>query len=157
MKSKLLLFMLLGIGIFAKAENVPNSLIVWAKNGTKVAYALTEKPTVTFTKTDMVITANGVVVNYALENMARFTYEGSGMSAITNLQTDEQAVRLDGEYLLFPSLQPNSAVSVYAPNGVVVFQKTIRQSGEYALPLSSLNAGVYVVNVNGLTYKIVKR
>ena len=157
MKSKLLLSLLFGFSIFAKAESNPTNLVVWAKNGTKVAYALAEKPKVTFTETDLVITAKGVEVNYSLENMARFTYESNDESAITNLQTDESSFKLNGESLLFPALKANSTVSVYSFNGTLVFKKTICQNGEYAFPLSNLNAGVYMVNVNGLTYKIMKR
>lgn len=146
-----------GFSIFAKAENNPTNLVVWAKDGTKVAYALAEKPKVTFTETDLVITAKGIEVNYSLENMARFTYESNDESAIFNLQTDESLFKLTGESLLFPALKANSTVAVYSLNGALVFKKTIRQNGEYAFPLSNLNAGVYMINVNGLTYKIVKR
>lgn len=157
MKSKLLLSMLLGLSIFAKAENNPSNLVVWAKDGTKVAYALAEKPKVTFTETDLVITAKGVEVNYSLENMSRFTYESNDVSAIINLQTDETPFKLTSGSLLFPALKANSIVSVYSLNGTLVFKKTVRQNGEYAFPLSNLNAGIYMVNVNGLTYKVVKR
>ena len=158
MKSKLLLSLLFGFSIFAKAESNPTNLVVWAKDGTKVAYALTEKPKVTFTETDLVITAKGVEVNYSLENMARFTYEEDNTTtAITNLQTGESPFKLNGESLLFPALKANSTVAVYSLNGTLVFKKTVRQNGEYAFPLSNLNAGVYIVNVKGLSYKIIKR
>lgn len=157
MRAKLFLLIMLGFSLFAKAENNPTNLVVWAKDGMKVAYALAEKPKVTFTETDLVITAKGIEVNYSLENMARFTYESNDETAITNLQTDESPFKLTGESLLFPALKANSTVSVYSLNGTLVFKKTICQNGEYFFPLSKLNAGVYMVNVNGLTYKIVKR
>lgn len=157
MKKELLLSLMLFFSLFAKAEEPATHLVVWAKDGTKVAYALAEKPKVTFTETDLVITANGVEVNYTLEKMARFIYENNTSVAITNLQTDESLFKLDGESLLFPALKANSTVSVYSLNGTIVFKKTVRKNGEYAFPLSNLNAGVYMVNVNGLTYKIVKK
>lgn len=157
MKAKLLLVLLSFFCLSAMADEPKTQLVVWAKDGTKVAYALVEKPKVTFTETDLVITAKGVEVNYSLENMARFTYESNDESAIINLQTDESPFKLTGESLLFPALKANSTVSVYALNGTLVFKKTVRQDGEYAFPLSNLNAGIYMVNVNGLTYKIVKR
>ena len=157
MKQKLLLVLLSCFSLSAMADEPKTQLVVWAKDGTQVAYALAEKPKVTITETDLVITANGVEVNYTLENMARFTYEDNTSTSITNLQTDESTFKLDGESLLFPALNANSTVSVYSLNGTLVFKKTVRQNGEYAFPLSNLNAGVYMVNVNGLTYKIVKR
>jgi len=39
----------------------------------------------------------------------------------------------------------------------LVFTKTVSTNGEYAFPLSNLSQGVYVVNVNGVTYKILKK
>lgn len=157
MKQKLMLVLLSCFCLSAMADEPKTQLVVWAKDGTQVAYALAEKPKVTFTETDLVITANGVEVNYTLENMARFTYEDNTSTAITNLQTDESTFKLDGESLLFPALKANSTVSVYSLNGMLVFKKTVRQNGEYAFPLSNLNAGVYMIIVNGLTYKIAKR
>lgn len=157
MKSKLLITFLLSFSLTTKAEDNPTNLVVWAKDGTKVAYALAEKPKITFTETDLIITAKGVEVSYALGNMARFTYESNDGTSIVNLQSDESPFKLSGESLLFPALKVNTTVSIYTPNGTLVFKKTVRQDGEYAFPLSNLNAGVYIVNVNGLTYKIVKR
>lgn len=157
MKSIVLQFLLFCFCLIAKAENDPTTLVIWAKDGTKVAYALAEKPKVTFTTTDLVITSNGIEVNYSLKNTARFTYGSNEQSRIWNLQTDEQVFRLEGESLLFPALKANSTVSIYSLNGSLVFKKAIHQDGEYAFPLSSLNAGVYMVNANGLTYKIVKK
>lgn len=157
MRKKLLLMSLLYFCLPAMAEEVKTHLVIWAKDGTQVAYALADQPKITFTETDLVIISNGVEVNYTLENMARFTYESNDNTAITNLQTNEYPFKLDGEALLFPTLKANTTVSVYALNGTLVFKKTVRQDGEYALPLSDLNVGVYMINVNGLTYKIVKR
>lgn len=139
------------------AQEKETQLIVWAKDGTKVAYFLSEKPKITFTETDLVITANDIKVNYALENMVRFTYESNDNTAIRNIESDEVLIKLDGESLLFPDLKANSSIAIYALNGTLVMKKTIRQNGEYAFPISNLNAGVYMVHVNGLTYKIVKR
>lgn len=139
------------------AQESQTQLVVCAKDGTKVAYILSDEPKITFTESDLVITVNGVEVNYSLEKMARFTYESSDNTVITNLETDEALFKLEGELLLFLALESNSTIAIYTLNGALVMKKTIQQSGEYAFPLSSLDAGVYVVNVNDLTYKIVKR
>lgn len=157
MKAKLLVLLLSFTCLSAMADEPKTQLVVWAKDGTKVAYALAEKPKVTFTETDLVIKAKGVEVNYSLENMVCFTYESNENTAIRNLKTDEVSFKLDGESLLFPSLSASSTVSLYSLNGTLVFNKTVQTAGEYSFPLSGLNAGVYVVSINSLTYKIVKR
>ena len=154
---KLLSIILMLLPLLASAQEPKSFLVVWSKDGTKVAYALTEKPKITFTETDLVITAEGVDVNYPLENMSRFTYEANDDTAIRDLKTDDVSFKLDGESLLFLDLSPNSTVSLNALNGNVIISKTVQTAGEYAFPLSNLNAGVYLVTVNGLTYKIVKK
>lgn len=158
MKQVFIFTILLLSFVSAMAEKPKTFLIVWAKNGIKVAYALVEKPRVTFTETDLVINTNsGEVIKYSLENMARFTYEDNSIAGIKNLQTGELPFEVNDESLIFPTLKENSIVSICSLNGTLVFKKTINQEGEYAFPLSILNTGVYVVTVNGLTYKIMKK
>ena len=134
------------------------SLVVWAKDGSKVAFALSKKPKITFSEADLQITGQDIDVSYALDNMVRFTYEiVNDETAIKDIQTEKVNFKLTGESLLFPELKANSTVSIYSLNGTLVFSKIIRVAGEYSFPLSDLNVGVYLVSVNGLTYKIVKR
>lgn len=158
MKQVFIFTILLSSFVSVMAEKPKTFLVVWAKDGTKVAYALEEKPKVTFTETDMEIkTNNGDVINYGLDNMARFTYEDNSIVGIMNLQTGELPFEVNGESLIFPMLKENSVVSIYLLNGTLVFKKKISQEAEYAFPLSNLTTGVYMVTVNGLTYKIVKK
>ena len=83
--------------------------------------------------------------------------EATEIKGVADLQTEASPFKFDGSVLFFPALKANSTVSVYTLNGTLVFKKTVHQNGEYAFPLSNLNAGIYMVNVNGLTYKIVKK
>lgn len=155
-KLYLILFLLcLCLSVMAEGENT--NLVVWSKDGHKVAYALSETPKLTFTETDLVIETSKVTVNYNLENLARFTYEGGEEEAIRSLETGDNTFRFDGDMLLFPSLAAGSNVSIHSLSGAQIINKTIQTAGEYSFPLSHLDAGVYVVVVNGLTYKILKK
>jgi hypothetical protein len=46
---------------------------------------------------------------------------------------------------------------IHSLNGTLVFSRTVQQAGKYSFPLSHLDKGVYVVSVDGLTFKIVKK
>lgn len=141
----------------AFAEEAKTQLIVWAKNETKVAYALDKKPQINFTDTTLIISVEDVEVSYPLDEMLRFTYGEAPETGILDLQTEESQFYFDGTYLLFPSLSAGTKVSLYTLGGALVFTKTVSTNGEYAFPLSNLSQGVYVVNVNGVTYKILKK
>lgn len=157
MKKILLLSFYIFVSMIAKAEDIPTNLVVWAKDGSKVAYALADEPKVTFTETDFVISSKGIEVNYAIDKMARFTYETNEQTAIRNIKTGEITFGPDDESLMFPSLKANSTLTIYSANGNIVFKKMVTEEGEYALPLFILSIGIYIVDVNGLTYKIMKK
>ena len=138
-------------------SNNETNLVVWAKDGSKVAFALSKRPKVSFTGTDLIITGKDIEVNYALDKMSRFTYEIVDATVVKDIKTEKAFFQVLGDALLFPALKANSTVSVYSLNGILVFKEIVRTDGDYSFPLSSLNVGVYLVTVNGITYKIVKR
>lgn len=155
MKKGILIFFALCLGLVVKAEM---QLVVWAKDGSKVAFALSEEPKVTFNENSLMINSNTVSVSYNLQDMAKFTYEDSEGQGIKNLENDKSSsFKFDGEMLLFPSLKAGSSVFIHSLNGSLVFSRIIETAGEYSFPLSQLGAGVYMVTVDGLTYKIVKK
>ena len=76
---------------------------------------------------------------------------------IKSIYTDKIMGKYDGENLFFPSLKSNSIVSIYTIRGVIILKKIIQEDGEYVFSLSSLKEGIYLVNVNGITFKIEKK
>ena len=135
------------------------NLIMWAKDGSKIAtYALVERPKVTFNENRFGVECKGVEIEYyELGELARFTYEKDSETAVRNVLMDNPTFKMNRESILFSSLKDNSTISIYSINGSLVLRKTLQQAGEYTLPISKLTAGVYMINVDGSTYKIVKK
>lgn len=156
MKRKALLLLWPLLGISAMAEDRISQLAIWSKDGTKVAYALEEKPRLMFTESHLWVDAKKTKIAYRLDSLSHFTYESIGTTGLTSLNAGE-TIDFKNGILLFPALSANSTVSIYALNGTPVFKKTVSTAGEYAFSLSSLGVGVYLVKVNGTTYKIMKK
>lgn len=135
------------------------NLIMWAKDGSKIAtYALVERPKVTFNENRFAVECTGVEIEYyELEELARFTYEKDSETAVRNVLKDGPTFKMNRESILFTSLKEHSTISIYSIDGGLVLRKTLQQTGEYTLPISNLTAGVYMINVNGSTFKIVKK
>ena len=135
-----------------------NHLVVTAKDGTQVAFALQEKPIVTFLDDNLRIQSQMTDVYYSLENMATFTYEKRDMSsAVMDLQSDALFHMQGEDYIVFPALNENTYIALHTVTGAVLFAQTIRQAGEYGFSLSQLMPAIYILTVNDVTYKIVKR
>ena len=146
---------------FVNIEEEPPSnynLVLWGKNGEKIAtYALTNKPKIVFAQSEITITSNNIDIKHQnLSDFSKFTYEDNTEDGIFNLLTEDKYL-FDGESLQFPSLKANSVINVYSLNGTCVINKTTQQSGTYAIPISHLQSGVYIIKVNGLTFKILKK
>lgn len=141
------------IGIMAD----DTSLVVWTRTGTIVGYALDKKPVITFTDSEMKISGEGIDAVYELNNFLRYTYEEGNFSGLKDIRLEGSLAKIDGESIFFPSVKANSTVGIFTLDGVQIFKKTVHEDGKYAFPLSALRAGIYLVNVNGLTFKIVKK
>ena len=144
------------VSFTAVAAKSTMHLAVCTKDGSKVLYALEEKPKITFTDTELVITTKSVEIAYALSDMNLLTYENGETTGITNLH-DNADFKLDGNAIVFSKLKAKDIVSLYSINGTLVFKKTVTVDGEYAVSLNDIETGVYVVSVNGLTYKFMKK
>jgi len=155
--------MLLVVGVAfafnASAESGKWVLQLWDHTGQICGtYDLTIQPNVTFTDDQVVVTTDVAdVFYYSLPNMWKFTYQWTPGSGLNNIAADNTMMKYDGSSIVFPALEAGSKISVYAANGMLVMDKTVGTAGEYAFPLNSLSQGVYMVNVNGKTYKIVKK
>lgn len=134
-----------------------SNLTLWRKNAEKVVFALHMNPQITFNKTEMIVSTDGVELNYPLDDLSHFTFENVPETSIVDIKTDDNIFKMDEESVLFPNLKANSSVSVYSLNGVLIFKQITSQNGEYTIPFSNLEHGVYIVKVNGLTYKIIKK
>lgn len=152
----LLALLLLPLPMFA-ADDAAQQLVITSKDGKTVIYAFNEEPKVSFTDTELVVTSKDATVSYPLSSMALITYKLGAATGITNIATDETTFRMDGSALVFPSLAAGSKVTVSTTAGAVVLSKKISTAGKYSFPLSELANGVYMVSVNGQTYKIVKK
>lgn len=159
MRTRLIFLILLSISFASLKANDKCALCisVHSKDGSNVLYALEEKPKITFTDVDLIITTKGAEFSYPLKDMARLTYKNKEVTDIKKLYDDKASFTLDGESIIFPCLKAKDIVSLCAINGTLIFKKFISTDGEYAFSLSDMKSGVYIVSINELTYKIAKR
>lgn len=138
------------------SEDAITHLYVWTKDHNKVAYALSDNPKVTFSESCLEIESKGVVVNFPLENLDQITYVPE-ITGLKELSSEKEVMKIDEESLIFPDLHANSVFSLYKCDGSLIFNKVIPNEGKYIYHLSNLTHGVYIVKVNGTTYKFLKR
>ena len=133
-------------------------LTIYAKDGTKVSYTLKKQPSVRFTATEIIVASEETTIIYTTDKVGKFVYESfEEHLGLVNLSNNEKIFRITDDAIVFPHLNKDSQVEMYTPEGKIVFHKNIPLAGEYMFPLTNVAKGVYLVKVNGLIYKVIRK
>ena len=134
-----------------------NDLVVWTRDGAKTVFELRQDPSVTFEEGGLVVRSNGMEANFSISDLLRWTYQQRTVSGISEVGADRTHPFMDGEQLVISQLKEGATVRVFAADGRQVMEKTMKRDGACRISLTRLQTGVYVVQVNTLTYKILKK
>lgn len=97
------------------------------------------------------VDGKGTKVEVPRTEVVRFTFLERDASAIDEVGV-AAAPQFGGDCIVFTSLPAGSVVSVVNAAGRTVFSKKVQ--GDYTLSLGQFSSGVYMVTVNGVTYKV---
>lgn len=112
-----------------------NGVTVENKNGEKTTFLFSQKPEITMTMSDIVITMGATEIHYPIASVKRFT-----LTDATGIET--------------PTVHnnPGDVTFVYTANGELVG----RYSAEY-FTSEQLSNGIYIIKTNKSTYKLIKK
>lgn len=140
------------------AQGATKRLVLWQKSGEKVYFDLNDMPETTFENGMLVIRTNNASVQYHLENILRYTFEGTGNTGI-NLLPSERSISIskDGDEVTMRNLSEGTTVTIYAVNGTLLEQRTVSDHSPLTLSVAQRPAGVYIVKAGSETIKLMKR
>ena len=133
----------------------PMMLVITAKDGTQSRYVLRTKPRVTVEKPYLIVEADGAMISFDLDELQDMRYELAPTPTDIDNVVGDTPDASPRESILFGNLPADCQLSVYNLDGKLLFS---RQTGEgsLTLPLDRLDSGIYIVKLNGNTYKIQK-
>lgn len=132
-------------------------LIVWHSNGTITKFALDDEPVTTYSNGNLTITTNSTTLSLPLEEVKRYTYQINTSTAISNALKTIQKVKLDGDKIMFSQLTKDTDIKVYSTSGLLVDTVHAKAGQTTSVSLNSLPQGAYIVKLNGVTYKFLKK
>src|SRR5574344_434629 len=147
------LLLLCTVFISVHSENVA-SLVITHSAGTTTSYQLFTKPRVTFVGDSVKMTSATVTAEYPASDVFRFNY--TMPTAIENISADSR-MKSDGEYLIFSGKLKADQVKLYTTDGKEAPADFTETQNGIRLRLSTLQRGVYMININGRTTKFMKR
>ena len=140
---KRLLLSLLAL-VAAAAPRAETALIVHQKSGGTVEFAFSEKPVVTYSGGNLVISVrNGAAsVSYPLSNMQKFTF-----GEVNDME----------DRITAPADQKPQPTYIYNVGGVLMRTLQPSEDGSTSASLDGLPAGTYIIKNGKTTYKTIKR
>lgn len=134
-----------------------SGLLLWQKDGTKIGYAFTEKPVITYFGTDLVITTTHAAVHYPLALLSRLTLELDvlpvGIAAPTvrevRFSITPSGIEIVGE-------ESGTSFRLFNMEGRVCAHGQTDAEGRAFISLTSLTPGIYIINTHSSHFKILK-
>ena len=138
MKKRILSFLLLCMAaVGVSAESTASTLNINQKSGGTVSYAFSEKPVVTMSGNNVVITTTSTSVEYPISNLQDITFTAS----------------TDGIVEVLTAPKADGPTYIYNTAGVLL--KTIPAGQTFNFECA--DKGMYIIKNNNTTYKIIKK
>lgn len=139
--------------------------VAWLKDGSRYAYALEEHPVISYSDGDLLLDTHTQRVVYSADEVHKFTFSLSDIScegeippatAVTSLKYQQQ-FRLQQGDMYFCGCRAGSYISIYTLDGKLLQTVVADANGNAHIVTGTYPAGVYVIQTETITHKIIKR
>ena len=153
---RLLLLLLSALAIMPIAAQ--NILTIHQKDGQQFSFGFSEKPVITYTENEMVLTTTRTTVKYPLSSIAKLTFPDTGTGVEeTAADTDEAKISLDSYTVRISGAKSGQNVFVTDASGKTLSTYETDQDGSVTFSIADLPQGIYIIKSESLTCKILKQ
>ena len=151
----LFVFLLAGTFCYSYSEN-PVRLVLWHSDGSQTRVELYTRPQVKISTDSVWVTSPVATLKYACSDVLRFTYENVP-TGISSVQQKAKDFQVSNGRIYFSGKAKSSQVHLYSIDGKEQpINVTVTDEG-LCMPLSQVQSGTYLLNVNGKTCKFEKK
>lgn len=138
-----------------------NVLRIHLKNGLLVDLAFKLQPVLTFTDNDVVLTvADGKQVTYPLASLTKFSFVMTDLTEVEEIIEEEVrkvSCYFDEYTVNITGAQADMVVRLISSDGRQINAFKTDKEGSVSFSIAELPAGVYIINSEDITFKILKK
>ena len=153
------LFILLLLWLTAAGAWAQNTIVVCQNDGTMARFAFTEKPVVTYSAGELVMTTNKTSVQYPINRLLKIYFDVAevpdGIDVEVTQPEDVQFAFRDGA-LVVSGGEAGAIVNLYRLDGVSAGQFRLDGNGTVTIPTGTLSKGLYIVKTKQVSFKFRK-
>lgn len=155
MKRIALSFLMAVVALSSLAEDI-NAMMLHLASGKQVICLLDEKPIVTFSGDELVLTTHMNKVSYQSSDVLKFTYLYYDPTVINQVGAPQSMFSFNGNALSVKGVEPGSQIAVYSVDGILVSSATASKNGAASIVLPEQSGKVYVIKTSVANFKITK-
>lgn len=155
MKRIALSFLMAVVALSSWAEDI-NAMMLHLASGKQVICLLDEKPIVTFSGDELVLTTHMNKVSYQSSDVLKFTYLYVDAVSVNQVGAQQSMFSFRGNTLSVTGVESVSQIAVYSVDGMLVASGTADRNGAASIVLPEQPGMVYVVKTSIANFKITK-
>lgn len=157
MKKQIILLLAMWLGASTVWASDVVSVVFYQKDGTKVAYALADRPSFRFTGKSRFVSlrSKSERLTISVSRLNKFVFSETP-TAILPVSLKQGNIKNEAGVLTLAGFKSGTQVRVCDTSGAVVISSTINSDGATVLSLSALPKGVYIVSAGNTTLKVCK-
>ena len=148
---KIALSLLIALSCISAKAADGKSLFVSFNDGSKIEFALSTLPEVTFGNDKMTVKSTATTASYELWKVSTFTY-----GTTTGIkQVENNKFAFEGDRIIVDGT--NNKVSAFALDGKNIKLSPITAGDKTIINLSELTHGVYIIKINNKSIKVARQ
>lgn len=135
-----------------------NTLTIHQKNGEQLSFGFEDKPVIKFTDNEIVLTSAKTELRFQFANVVKLTFDDID-DAVIGIKADgtKASITLDEYTVSIQGAMADVTVQLIASDGKLLQSYKIGQDGAVTFSIADLPDGTYIINIESLTVKILKR
>lgn len=147
-------FVVLLFTLFVRQHASAQTLVLHHRDGTITDIQLYTEPSVKFSEEKIIVTSPVLNMEYPVHDILRFTYKDRD-TGILSPKIDQCFTR-EQDRLVFHNVKSMSDINIFTPRGVRQQVDFTQLGTDIMLFLSDIPSGIYLISVNGKSFKITK-
>ena len=149
---KIALSLLIALSCISAKAADGKSLFVSFNDGSKIEFALSTLPEVTFGNDKMTVKSTATTVSYELWKVSTFTYGTT--TGIKQVETNNKFA-FEGDRIIVDGT--NNKISTFALDGKAIKLSPTTAEGKTIINLNALTHDVYIIKINNKSIKVARQ
>ncbi len=149
---KIALSLLIALSCISAKATDDKSLFVSFNDGSKIEFALSTLPEVTFGNDKMTVKSTATTASYELWKVSTFTYGTT--TGIKQVETNNKFA-FEGDRIIVDGT--NNKISTFALDGKAIKISPTTAEGKTIINLNALTHDVYIIKINNKSIKVARQ